>query len=81
MFAKTVKNTQKIEERRRLGYTRIEYQAFQKAYKELKESSDKLIDGNSLLRMRTMYLKDYLGTNYEGLNEAEISELLKRKTL
>lgn len=47
MFAKTVKNTQKTEERRRLGYTRIEYQAFQKAYKELKESSDKLIDGNT----------------------------------
>lgn len=31
--------------------------------------------------MRTMYLKDHLGTHYEGLNQAEIAELLKRKTL
>jgi hypothetical protein len=33
------------------------------------------------LRLRKMYLRDPKSTNFEGLNEAEFKELLKRKDL
>lgn len=52
-----------------------------KAYRELKEASDKLIDGDSQLRFRKLCLRDLNDTNYDDLNEHEIACLQKRKAL
>ena len=77
-----MKNDYRIDERRRLGLNRIEYQVFEKMYNELKAESDKLIDAERpKVRLRKMYVHDLYNTNYEGLNEEEIREIRKRKDL
>ena len=75
-----MKNEQKNEERRRLGFTRVEYQAFQRDYRELRERSDQQIDEGSKLRFRQMYIQAMAG-KMDDLNEHELAEIRKRKDL
>ena len=51
---------------------------------EMRREQDELIDGESLVRFRTMYLNNVLDVSkgvFEGCNESEIKELLRRKSL
>ena len=41
-----MKNEAKNEERKRLGYSRIEYQNYLREYRKLQESSNKIIDAD-----------------------------------
>ena len=83
LFAKQIKDKKKNEERRRLGFTRVEYHNFMQYYKKLKAKQDVLIDGpDSVMRFRQLYLREpKKDDNYEDCTEQEAKELKKRLAL
>lgn len=51
---------------------------------QMRVEQDEMVDGGDLVRFRAMYLNNMLDVKkgiFEGCNEHEIRELLKRKTL
>ena len=63
--------------------TKAQYALFRKLYLELKKQSDKEIDGESCMRLKNIYLKQFspFEKEYRDCNIYEVAELKKRSEI